>query len=304
MPWTCRHCESINAQADRACNVCDTVRTMPSHPHHHRLAAGHGHIFVLHADKILTPLTEFDSKQLRIMADYPLLESISAGVTHAVGISIFGQIFEWDQAYCFLYNNVPDAIKDADVLSVAAGIKHTLMLTTAGTVHAWGENDAGQCNVPQKLPNIIAIASGFHSVALTAAGVIIEWGVSEVPVTHAHKTSPFVSIAAGRAHTLGLTAAGTVHGWGHNDAGQIDIPPTLRDVVLIAAGGNHSLAVTGDGRVHAWGENACGQTTVPKDLANVVEIAAGFESSMARMADDTVVFWGQTYTISPECTHS
>ncbi|HLH54713.1 MAG TPA: RCC1 domain-containing protein, partial [Verrucomicrobiae bacterium] len=47
------------------------------------------------------------------------------------------------------------------------GDYHTLALKRDGRVILWGFNTAGQCNVPQGLANVVAIAArGNHSMVL------------------------------------------------------------------------------------------------------------------------------------------
>ena len=42
---------------------------------------------------------------------------------------------------------------------------------------AWGDNTAGQCNVPAGLSNVMAIAAGSgHSVALLNTNTLVAWG--------------------------------------------------------------------------------------------------------------------------------
>ena len=59
----------------------------------------------------------------------------------------------------------------SNVVAVAAGRHHCLLLTGDGSVLAWGDNSSGQTNVPASLTNIVAIAAGFyHSLALQGNG--------------------------------------------------------------------------------------------------------------------------------------
>src|ERR1019366_90953 len=197
----------------------------------------------------------------------------------------------------------------------------------AGTVVAWGANEASQSTIPNHpVPkNIAAVAGGAaHSLALVTNGVIVGWGDNALGET----TSPSnmtnaVAIAAGNGFSLALRSSGTVVVWGSQSivpagltnavaiAASLDnllalkkdgsvvswgvVPPppaTVTNVVAIGAGNQHSLALEGDGTVVAWGDDTQGQSTIPTGLTHVVELAAGASNSLALQADGTVVAWG------------
>jgi len=113
---------------------------------------------------------------------------------------------------------------------------------------AWGNNAAGQTNVPPDLNNVAAIA-------------------------------------AANDDNLALRADGTVVAWGRNLLGCLDVPTGLTDVVAIAIAGSHSLALRADGSVVAWGQYYDGSgmipMAVPPGLSNVVAIAAAEGYSLA-----------------------
>ena len=60
---------------------------------------------------------------------------------------------------------------------VAAGLRHTVALTSDGTLVAWGYNAYGQCNVPSGLAGVSQVAAGYlHTVALKNDGTVVVWG--------------------------------------------------------------------------------------------------------------------------------
>ena len=85
-----------------------------------------------------------------------------------------------------------------------------------GTIVAWGDNWAGQCNVPP--PN-----------------------------------GDFVAIAAGRFHSLGVKSDGTASAWGDNSRHQCDAPSPNAGFTAVAAGGYHSLYLKSNGTIVARG---------------------------------------------------
>lgn len=92
---------------------------------------------------------------------------------------------------------------------LALFISHTLAasaLASAGTVVAWGRNDAGEASVPAGLDGVSAIAAGSdHVVALKNDGSLVAWGgnnngQSTVPTGLGRVTA----IAAGTEYTVVL----------------------------------------------------------------------------------------------------
>ena len=90
----------------------------------------------------------------------------------------------------------------------------TRLLTQGGTVVAWGDNNAGQINVPAGLSGVTAIAAGgYHTVALKTDGTVVAWG------------------AGGEGQS------------GHQHYGQTTVLAGLSGVVAIAATGKHTVAL-------------------------------------------------------------
>jgi Regulator of chromosome condensation (RCC1) repeat len=136
-------------------------------------------------------------------------------------------------------------------VDVAAGGKHTVARRGDGSVVAWGDNGAGQCNVP-------ALPGGLT----------------------------YVEIAAGWAHTVARRSDGSLVAWGDNGWGQCNAPalPAGLTYVEIAAGLGHTVARRSDGSVVAWGDNSYGQCNVPALPAGLTyaEVAAGANHTVAR----------------------
>jgi alpha-tubulin suppressor-like RCC1 family protein len=180
--------------------------------------------------------------------------------------------------------------------AVAAGGSHSLALTSAGGVLAWGGNESGQLGIGNNQNVPVA------EVVQIPAGTII------------------TAIAAGDAHSLAVTSTGRVLAWGSNGEGELGDPtagpsstlpvdvalPQGVNVIAIAAGGEHSLAVTSTGGAFAWGSNGFGElgngtsgaphsTPVAVHLpagTTVTSVAAGESHSVARTATGRVLAWG------------
>jgi len=181
-----------------------------------------------------------------------------------------------------------------DIIQVAAGYSHTLVLKEDGAVWAWGGNNYGQCgnNTTSKseilvqvigLTDVVAIAAGFyHSMAIKSDGTVWAWGYNSFGQlgdgTTSIKTTPVqvsgltdtLAVAIGDYHSMAIKSDGTAWAWGRNNYGQLGDDTTststtpvqvrgLTSVIQVAAGNSHSLAIKSDGTVWAWGYNYYGQ---------------------------------------------
>ena len=99
-------------------------------------------------------------------------------------------------------------------------------LRSDGTIAAWGDNAAGQLNVP-------TLAAGFS----------------------------YVEAAAGHSHTVARRNDGSVIAWGSNTFGQCGVPPLPAGLgyTAIAAGMYFTVGLRSDGTVVVWGDNTWGQ---------------------------------------------
>ena len=170
---------------------------------------------------------------------------------------------------------------------------------------AWGDNSAGQLDVPIGTADVVALAAGGdHSLALRPDGSIVAWGDNSSGQNNVPQSvNNIVALAEGESHSLALRADGSVVGWGDNSRGQATIPPFAATVLAIAAGGSHSLALLLDRTVVAWGSNSSGQTNVPSSATNIIAIAAGGDCSLALRDDGAVVAWGNPRGIPLSATN-
>jgi alpha-tubulin suppressor-like RCC1 family protein len=152
-------------------------------------------------------------------------------------------------------------------VAIAAGRAHSLVLSSDGTVWAWGYGYYGQ------LGNTVAFS----------ANSLVPQPVCDVGATdcQAHPLRDVVAIAAGYEFSAALRSDGTVVAWGYNYDGQAGVGTQnyvwspervcapgqtapcslfLTDIVALASGGGgHTLAVANTGEIWAWGFNKSGQ---------------------------------------------
>lgn len=174
----------------------------------------------------------------------------------------------------------------------AAGVQHSVVIASDGTVWTWGGNGNGQLGdgtitarkTPVQIPGLSGVtavaAGGYHTLALTADGIVWVWGANGdgqlgdgtttqrlTPITIG--LSSIVAIAAGDGHSAALDSTGLIWVWGRNSSGQLGDGTTTRRTApqvvtglsgsAIAAGYSHTLAVGTDGTVWSWGANGNGQ---------------------------------------------
>ena len=96
-----------------------------------------------------------------------------------------------------------------------------------GEIVAWGNNQAGQCGVPNAL------------------------------------NSKYVAVQAGDCFSVGLKADGSVVVWGDDRHGQCAVPEPNADFTAIAGGFDYCYGLKKDGSIVAWGSRFHKQCVVP-----------------------------------------
>ena len=154
-----------------------------------------------------------------------------------------------------------------DAVGAAAGLRHSLLLTTSGEIYAFGLNTSGQLG-----NNSITTPSDFFPV-----NVLKSTNTSDL-------LTNCVQVSAADTYSAALGDNGNVYTWGDDLNGRLGrivsgsdnlyakvvkttVPATLTGIVQIAAGKYHMLARTasasevsgGQGYVWVWGQNSDGR---------------------------------------------
>ncbi|KAL1504489.1 hypothetical protein AB1Y20_010894 [Prymnesium parvum] len=196
------------------------------------------------------------------------------------------------------------------VVCAAAGRNHTLALSHAGRLFAWGRATAGQ------LGHGVATSGGTRRIvdadAAEPKAIVPFGGAPALPALRA--------VSAGEHFSAALSAAGEVFTWGSAENGRLGrsseaqaqpvaVPRRAfggRRVAAVALGWRHALACTHEGALYSWGSNRSGQLGqgVRPDVSQpaavealgkevVTCIAAGAEHSLAATADGVLFSWGE-----------
>ncbi len=139
------------------------------------------------------------------------------------------------------------------VTAIAAGMTHSLALTSDQRVQAWGNNQSGQSGEGADDTCIVRVDTACALRPVTVPGV-----------------EGAISIAAGGTHSLVLLQEGHVQAFGYEPElglGNANprphpravIVPGLEKAVVIAVGRAFSIVTTADGGVWAWGIDERGQ---------------------------------------------
>lgn len=204
---------------------------------------------------------------------------------HDVALLADSTVAEWGLASCAgsgPYTTMPPGL--SNVVAIAAGDRHTLVLKADETCVSWGwmTVGTGQAYVPDGLSNVVAIAAGFDiSGALKSDGSVVAWGYPSYGGTAAPGgLTDGRAIAMGHHHGLVLRSNGVVVAWGTTP------PDGLTNVTRIAAQQTWSMVQKADGRLVAWNDGIGSQHNVPtQPLTNVIDLAAGSYHGVVLVGD-------------------
>ncbi|XP_023587336.1 RCC1 and BTB domain-containing protein 2 isoform X3 [Trichechus manatus latirostris] len=216
---------------------------------------------------------------------------------HIVLATTEGEVFAWGHnAYSQLGNgttnhglvpcHISTNLSNKQVIEVACGSYHSLVLTSDGEVFAWGYNNSGQ------------VGSGSTAN-------------QPIPrrVTGCLQNKVVVNIACGQMCSMAVVDAGEVCVWGYNGNGQLGLgssgnqPTPCRIAALqgirvqrVACGYAHTLVLTDEGQVYAWGANSYGQLgtgnksnqSYPTPVMVEKDRCEHFRSSLANNEDEIV----------------
>mmetsp|Transcript_60170 Transcript_60170/g.105416 ORF Transcript_60170/g.105416 Transcript_60170/m.105416 type:complete len:1243 (-) Transcript_60170:111-3839(-) len=193
--------------------------------------------------------------------------SSASGQEHSLALTAKGEVYTFGMSSSGALGQGPDVRETAPLILrlttevrikyVAAGARHSLMLTDNGQLYSIGCNRCGQLGTEVEDSNKKLIKSS--DVPVPVGGLL--------------RTQHVARMAVGDDHNLVVCEDGRIFSWGANSNGQLGIrsmkdqhkPQQLREpqnvaVTSLACGSRHSLLVVNDGtQVWGFGSNTQGQ---------------------------------------------
>lgn len=246
--------------------------------------------------------------------------AVTSGFGHSLALTSDGRIYGWGLNWegaigdgSYTDHPIPVLISPSgpmsseSVVAISAGPNHSLALTAAGELFAWGSGHTG------------SLGNGSRADVNSPSAV----ATSSFPVD-----INFRSIAAGANTSVAISTGGQLFSWGYNGDGQLGlgIAPLWQPTPLavstsslpinttfssIAVGFDHTLALSSEGLIYAWGNNSKGQlgdgtqslSAVPVPVSNAnfpagttfSQIASGRQYSMALSTEGVVYAWGYNF---------
>ena len=228
------------------------------------------------------------------------MSQVAAGQFHSVCVDRRGRVHCWGwnvhgQAGCggiedVLSPRLVPGLTAHSVVQVAAGYAHTVALTEAGQVLAWGCGLFGQLGggntskqsrpVLVSLPGPVSLlaAGYFHSLALTRTGQLMVWGANpqilrlEAQQRKKEKLLQKQLEEARRqevteGETAGESCLESLHPQDAGSSSETHLTPSRLElsclgdekVSALTAGSQHSLILSDRGKLYSWGRNLEGQ---------------------------------------------
>lgn len=246
------------------------------------------------------------------------------GASHSAAITEGGVLWTWGWGGSFWYGTgalghghreslteptIVQRLVEAgeEVIQVACGSQHTLILTREGRLYSTGKGDFGRL--------------GRGDTSDEPEFEEIEYFTqANDSILNPHEPTNIVKVAAGDNFSAALSQNGELWVWGRNDYGQLGLgeeamgdmysaeryPRLVRSlpleghrVVDFACGEYHLVALTASGSLYEWGNRTWLEphpVSLParyeEGLKDIVKVAAGDKFSFALTRDGHLFSWG------------
>ena len=154
-------------------------------------------------------------------------------------------------------------IRNDPIVQMAAGDRHTIIVTQTGRAFTFGDNSSGQLGLGHK--NNVEKVSCIKSLKFGDTGERV------------------ILAACGRESSLVATNRGSIYAFGSNSRsqlamdskGDVCVPTKVEELAAnakwkqLAMGAEHACALTEEGQVYVWGSNEDGQCGLAKKYDTV-----------------------------------
>lgn len=238
MPWTCTHCESINSDDARFCDICDNsigtnTRTYIA------IAAGARHNLALTASGNVIAWGDNTHGQCTVPTHVTDIIAIAAGSQHSLALSKYGIIYAWGSnvdGQCTL----PTRLTTATHIYAGGDVSAALC---DGAPLLWGRIIDGHCDIPALCTDVTLMAVGrAHTLALTTSGKLFAWGRHESTIVDV------ADLYAAPGSNITSRFFEKIQFWKEGPPKK----PSTCDVIGIACTGTHSVVLTSDGLITRW----------------------------------------------------
>ena len=240
-------------------------------------------------------------------------KKISIGNTFAVGLTNEDNVYIWgadnEDKILTMPKKVKDALKEKEILDVAAGDRHIIVASKDNEIYGWGNNSFDQTKMPPmqekqiKEEGIAKLGAGVqYSAVLTNKKNLVVWGstmasrLNMIPSSIQGQVEDFdtssinmlIAKTDGSIQLIGVMGA----------ENQTNMPKELTDgskkVTKVALTSNSAAAVTEDGEVFVWGPSRAGVMgdKVPEFEGKVVDIEGGETTFTAMDENGKLYSWG------------
>ncbi len=244
------------------------------------------------------------------------IKKIASGVSFSVALTNDGKLTVWGTEPNQKMANVSDyvltipaEIQAKNIVDIAAGGKHVLVLDDRGELYGWGYYGHGQTTIPEEVMKELnetdakvdqLCASTMWSAIVTSDKDLYIWGSPQATLNF--KLSRTIKghvekIAAGDNNMVVLLDDGTIRVVGEKSSEMYtNVPKELTDgtvkVVDIVASNRNALVQDDQGNIYTWGSAMDGMLNMPEITGDAVEIHAGYRHFNVLLEDGTIVTWG------------
>ena len=251
----------------------------------------------------------------RTMLKYPSalqkngVQDIAVGGNYSIACDQKGQVYVWGKSKVTTsidLKYIPDEVKAANIVQVAAGYDHCYALADDSTLYGWGYSFLDQLELPNALDSnnrlhnkkIVKLEASYQfTAALTSEGEFYAWGNGRI-VDITYKRSEFDGRV--KDFTLGIDSYVLLLDNGEVVCGNFNpgkattkIPEAATShVVALASTSETICAIKDDGSLVIWGSAAMDEKNVPAFSSPVKQVVGGRYHYTALLEDGSVVAWG------------